>query len=1178
MVDATAERVAAALHAYADTVEPTADWPGVVERLDRRSGPWHWITTHPLALGAAAATFVLLVIVGVSALTGGDDGRDDTQDVDFVGTDSESDHGFVAIDVEGRLVRLGADGTEQGVIAELVGSEADVAGGAAGAGDLAGGAAGAGDLAGGAAGAGDLAGGAAGAGDLAGVAAWAGDLAVTADGSTAYALASHAVEPGCNPPPPPVITAYSLTGEGDHEQWGGGPMGLSPDGTRMAFVDAAPGTALDGGDEPCSPERVLAVRSLLAGDPAATDRSIPTPENVAVTQVVWVEDLGVVVTGHGKDPAISSLSSSILSVWVVDPDASTELGTPLEVALPLDARLADAGSGDGDVLVAGPLDTEPFDLVVDDTRVGSPSAVSVWRGSLADGDAALIGVVDNATRPPGGTPTTAAPIPGPPQYVISLAAAPDGGAYLTVAEAAELGSGDPATGSPTLYRLPRPDDEDVVTGLDGGGEVGVVAEGILAAVPVPGDDTPPSGDGRDELIVAARPDGSVVRLDPTTGQVADQLAADADFPGSARLTGNEGPEATSLLGELAVASDGMVLQARPTSPDGECDTTFNADWDLFLVGDEGAGRLIGGDTPMPSRLPAISPDQSALAYLTTSNGERCDDALLVAVADRLSGETLATHALPVGVDVTGLMWSNEDRLVITHVAGSDGPMPGLIPVTVDARTSGPVDFGASSVGLSAPTVLAPSGGAEWPYLIGAAAWPLLTGAVIGVSLDDVYSDIAHEPPAAVDLPLTADEGAVVSIARDGADTVWITAGLGTPVWPLTDWDGYRTWRWVLPTEGRATALVDVDGAYVGVAAEPPREVEAIGSETGPGSPVTSDPEAPTPTTPTATGTPPSPAPTTVPPDDSSVDVAGGGYVYLDYDGQVLRSLDGTAAEVVAALPDWGEGSAPFRITVSPDGATLVGASTPSANTDCASSLWSVDLETGAVNDLGNGSVPAFSPDGTRLAYVASGERTDGTCPQAVVVQDLETGEERRFTDPVSHGESDAQDERALIRALVWDADSRALAFERAYEDVVVSVVDTEASRDALPVEPLVAGPESYGHPWSLTGYSPSATSFVLRAQCAPTTVCDDGDVPVTFVTASGEAVSGDGDGDLAPGLHASVAHWHDDGGWLFLQSTCPPTASCAGETLLLRPPDSDGTGDPVTIGPADGVVAAAWIP
>lgn len=124
---------------------------------------------------------------------------------------------------------------------------------------------------------------------------------------------------------------------------------------------------------------------------------------------------------------------------------------------------------------------------------------------------------------------------------------------------------------------------------------------------------------------------------------------------------------------------------------------------------------------------------------------------------------------------------------------------------------------------------------------------------------------------------------------------------------------------------------------------------------------------------------------------------------------VARTATGATDRVLATMP---ANRVIQSLALSPDGAYAYFSTGPEP---ISGQLHRVRVAGGPVEELGDGSDPAVSPDGARLAYALMNE---------LVVRDLATGREAR------HGDTAAA---AYVAEPVWTADGRSVVFQKAVD-------------------------------------------------------------------------------------------------------------------------------------------------
>ncbi|MGH8908328.1 MAG: TolB family protein [Egibacteraceae bacterium] len=182
--------------------------------------------------------------------------------------------------------------------------------------------------------------------------------------------------------------------------------------------------------------------------------------------------------------------------------------------------------------------------------------------------------------------------------------------------------------------------------------------------------------------------------------------------------------------------------------------------------------------------------------------------------------------------------------------------------------------------------------------------------------------------------------------------------------------------------------------------------------------------------------------------------------------------------------------------------------------------------------VAEGSAPAISPDGRRLAFAApSGEEW---CHDTIVVRDLATGAQQGWRPPAGFFPG-------AVTRIAWAPDSRRLAYVFSYEGDSVQILDTGRDRD-LPVEAYV---EVTGAGGDVSSPAWQASSGQLAVVTAPFDCCFEDSYTGPARTLLVDVASHDGDPLIEAGrrptwldFDASGDHllWIDDG-VLYRQST-----------------------------------------
>lgn len=1104
--DETERRLRDALAAKAGGVEPSDGWGTIVGRLDGSPSVWTWITQHPLAIGAAAAVVALLAVLTVSLVTG----DEQAGNVDTVDTPKGDEDTLIAIDTEGNLVELDLDGHQVREIGSLTSYTSAnpfrLDGGVAVAGD--------------------------GVFFLGAVAT--GDLTCPFVGPLPTDLWRY-----------PLDLEPGVTLELGQFAQAAGAFGVSPDGERIAYA-AAPDA------DRCN-EPVVVVKDLASDEEIA---SYPIVGGLDVADVSWVSEDEVGITVVDGDSAaglwrLELASDTSMTIPGTDPDLVVDVPTDLLIAPDANGQQILATGGAGNPFVDGDETYEAFENV------------HIWRGSVTESVAEPVAEIDafawRGIDPDANPGADVAPVE---LAALSLSAAADGSVYVTVADADHVEHSD----SGVLVDAP----EDVALfRVAPDGTVTKLGDGLLAVDVKPGDEPAPEPETSSEAgpVIGARPDGSLALLDPETGEVDEELWSDGAFAGPGQVFDEFGnPDAIDRLQDLAITPDGTRgLQTRGgVAADCAHEGEMAAPWDIWtfsldptddnadpggpypLLGDPSLGPEdpLGG--AIPSRLPAVSPDGAHMAYVTTSNGTRCDGAFVVAVASVDDPATpVATHTLPVGVEPVQLVWSDSSQLNIVLPIG-EGDTP-LVPVPVDPLVGGPVSAD-SSVSFPDTRVLAASNDDDYPFadaFIG-------SGQQVTVLLDDIYSDAVVIPPWYFQV-VVGDSTRPAAVTVDGSGTIWLVVAV-TEVDDLDAIVGYRSYRWSPDTPD--DAAVQVSDEFVGVAASP----------FFPGDEVS----------------PPDTTPTTEPTTSTTVTTPeGDAFVFLTWGGQIFRQTIGGEPELVAELgpnPN-ASGDVPgagavsdFWLAPTPDG-RLVYLARPADPVDsCLSTLYSVSLDDGTVAEIGAGEAPAVSPDGSQLAYL---ERqpvaASGVCPTDLVVRDLTTGDERRWRDASSYG----PDVLPPLDGLIWAPDSRTIIVERGTEDSAPFVADTDRPPGDLALSPLnldgLAGLPNAPVNVSVLGVAEvdGRSAAIVDEWCYAESECRSPDVVYTVPLDGSPAPAGVAAPSVSSRAHASPA------GILFA-AACPVDAGadCYGFSVHYQSP----TGEQTTLISENLVVALAWLP
>lgn len=251
---------------------------------------------------------------------------------------------------------------------------------------------------------------------------------------------------------------------------------------------------------------------------------------------------------------------------------------------------------------------------------------------------------------------------------------------------------------------------------------------------------------------------------------------------------------------------------------------------------------------------------------------------------------------------------------------------------------------------------------------------------------------------------------------------------------------------------RATAAAVVTVAFVGVAMG---VAQLAGDGTGSGLAVTgptSVPATPPPfPIPSSTEPPPTlPAISTTPTTHTTeVEMSrrlpgGPGRVVVLTEGGDLVELSTEDASIRRVITSLGVPQGSWStVELAQDGSIWVGVD---------QQVLRVDPTTGASTVVAEGMEPRVSPDGRYLAYAA--ERSNACFVSAVVVRDLQTGDEHTWRRPPVQG----ADLLRCVASLSWAPDGSVLIFTLGWESTsVVFAIDPQADR-SLPIDAHLVGP------------------------------------------------------------------------------------------------------------------------
>src|SRR5581483_5573503 len=201
-------------------------------------------------------------------------------------------------------------------------------------------------------------------------------------------------------------------------------------------------------------------------------------------------------------------------------------------------------------------------------------------------------------------------------------------------------------------------------------------------------------------------------------------------------------------------------------------------------------------------------------------------------------------------------------------------------------------------------------------------------------------------------------------------------------------------------------------------------------------------------------------------------IKGGSVVLLD-------SADGHTVRTLATHPEATTGGFPYLegLSRTPDRSAVFYALAG----DCGpGTIYRVAADgRTAPAVVASGVSPAVSPDGRKLAYAVasagpgSGGGTGGAgaadarhCQNAIVVRDLASGAERRWSYPDTPDYDTALYHDAVISEIAWAPDSTRLAYTLSYEGDSVSILDTAGQHDLAQTEEVVvpSGGGNSSHP------------------------------------------------------------------------------------------------------------------
>lgn len=287
-----------------------------------------------------------------------------------------------------------------------------------------------------------------------------------------------------------------------------------------------------------------------------------------------------------------------------------------------------------------------------------------------------------------------------------------------------------------------------------------------------------------------------------------------------------------------------------------------------------------------------------------------------------------------------------------------------------------------------------------------------------------------------------------------------------------------------------------------------------------------------------------------------------GIVAVTSAGALVR-LDPNSGNAVATLVP--SGVAGGEIAVTPDGSTVYFA----AGGGCSPVIEKIPVSGGTPVSVVSGSLPAISPDGTKLAYASEPLVVNQSCypnmSSKLVVRTLSSGTEISYLLPPPPATSGLP---FPISYLSWASDNARIAVSiqsvQDNEGWQVDIVDTASAHTYLPGNPGVTNLAVTGSPTPKISYLrqgiflPDGNLFVSRACCGGFPVHNTSQL-LWIVDASGQQVH-----QVAVGYpskeHLSLAA-DSSGQWLLYLSGTDLFASYAGQT-------------PAKV--ASGFLAAAW--
>lgn len=669
-------RSRAAMQAESAAYEPPDAWAAIVGRLDREPSVWSWLRQRPLVAGAALAGLALLAVVTVRLL----DGEEQAQDLDLIDEPEASDEfTLIGLDIssgEGELVELDSNGE---LLPTGIGVPGDVS-----------------------------------------------DLSVRKDGSTDEVWY-------LTPRGDPLCPGSDKRSTDLAVQWvgGAGPDGSlaewthgveayawSPDQSRLAIVRPNAEGCVDEGwtlevrdDSGAIVERIpanIGRAPLLAPSPSWLDDS-----HLLLSTPAFSNDL--------LDP-IPPQSLHYVEIGVteqVEPEDRWSIGVPA------DAVIAPAGGGFAVVATSAAHAGEvPF--IPDGGDQQLAGGIGVWRGAPTTKHGELFGIV----KPQDlglDVPTTIPVAVGSayPLAALSIASAPDGSVYLTVAfnqgEVFDSEGASEGHASAWVDGVDLGDDPNVALfRITPDGDVEKLREGISHVAIRPSEDSTPAPTTTD----APTTTGPTTTGAPTTTQPAPTTTPTTTVPGGetfytvnvagqlVRNTLLDEREVVVDLPLLVPASEGVVhpygyqlavsldgshayVALRAPAAQGKC-----GDGQIVSV------NLLSGQITVfgPGHSPAVSPDGRSIAFAANDvygdPSGRCHEGLHVVPLDGRDGsalwkldESIEPTGTPELPGITRIEWAPDSVNLAFEVTDEDGTRVHTLDTSTFTGLSGPLPDG-----------------------------------------------------------------------------------------------------------------------------------------------------------------------------------------------------------------------------------------------------------------------------------------------------------------------------------------------------------------------------------------------------------------------------------------------------------------------------------------------------